>query len=164
MRLRAAKYFRKSWNLSAVALFSWVDICRTSRPEEKANNKTRFTKAINNNNNHPKGFGKLSNIVWRIFSAKWVPPYPLSWDWSPLIPVPEEWDWISVPEIWDFNNTLPIGGVYWKIRPLRQFSPRGPKDLRAEGRKLPRGAYFPIHPDLRQCIAILFSRARVYWI
>ena len=27
--------------------------------------------------------------------------------------------------------------------------------------KLPRGAFFPIHSDLRQCI--LFSRARVYW-
>ena len=34
---------------------------------------------------------------------------------------------------------------------------------RAEGCKLPRGAYFPIHPDSRQCIAILFSRAGVYW-
>ena len=50
------------------------------------------------------------------------------------------------------NNTLPRGGVYWKIRPLR-----------AEGCKLPRGAYFPIHPNSRQCIAILFSRAGVYW-
>ena len=66
------------------------------------------------------------------------------------------------------NNTLPRGGVYWKIRPLRQFAPRGLRDcpraiLGAEGCKLPRGAYFPIHPDSRQCIVILFSRAGVYW-
>ena len=30
----------------------------------------------------------------------------------------------------------------------------------AEGCKLPRGAYFPIHSDSRQCIAILFFLSR----
>ena len=44
------------------------------------------------------------------------------------------------------NNTLTRGGVYWNIRPLRQFAPRGLRDCprakpgaisRAEGCKLP---------------------------
>ena len=28
----------------------------------------------------------------------------------------------------DCNNTLPRGGVYWNIRPLRQFASRGLRD------------------------------------
>ena len=35
----------------------------------------------------------------------------------------------------------------------------------SEGRggQIAEGAYFPIYPNSRQCIAILFSRAVVYW-
>ena len=58
----------------------------------------------------------------------------------------------------DCNNILPRGGVYKKIRPLRQFAPRGPRAILRAG-----GAYFPSHPDSRQCIAILIYRAGVYW-
>ena len=56
------------------------------------------------------------------------------------------------------NNTLPRGGIFWEICPLRRFA-----ISRAERCKLPRVAYFPIHPDPRQCIAILFSKGGVYW-
>ena len=45
------------------------------------------------------------------------------------------------------NKTLSRGGVYWKF----------------PGPLWPLGANFPIHPDSRQCIAILFSKAGVHW-
>ena len=48
-------------------------------------------------------------------------------------------------------NTLSRGGRYWKICPL------------LGNLKGPRAAYFPIHPNSRQCIDILYSRAGVYW-
>ena len=48
------------------------------------------------------------------------------------------------------------GGGYWKKTPPEAIS-------RAKGWKLPRGAYFPIPPDLRQYIANISSRAGVYW-
>ena len=35
--------------------------------------------------------------------------------------------------------------------------------LEGRGAQIAEGAYFPIHPNSRQCIAILFSRAGVYW-
>ena len=40
------------------------------------------------------------------------------------------------------NNTLPRGGMYWKIRPLRQFAPQGPRDYpraKPEGNLVGRG-------------------------
>ena len=44
-------------------------------------------------------------------------------------------------------DTLPRGGMYWKIHPLRQFAHRGPRDWpRAEGCKLPRGRIFQFIP------------------
>ena len=43
------------------------------------------------------------------------------------------------------NNKLPRGGMYWKIRPLRQSW--GPRGANCRG-----GAYFPIHPDSRQWV------------
>ena len=47
---------------------------------------------------------------------------------------------------------------------IGKYAPLGPQAIsRASGCKVPMGAYFPIHPDSRQCIAILFSRAGVYW-
>ena len=66
------------------------------------------------------------------------------------------------------SNTLPRGGMYWKIRPPEAILPRGPRDCpratsRAEGCKLPQGAYIPICLDPRQCSAIIFSREGVYW-
>ena len=86
------------------------------------------------------------------------------------------------------NNTLPRGGMYWKIRPPEdqdisrsrdfaprgqsqgsrgaKFAPRGPRDwprakpggdLKGQGVQIAKGGvFFPIHPDSRQCIAILF--------
>ena len=68
--------------------------------------------------------------------------------------------------LWKKNsNTLPRDGMNWKIRLKIPLSPRHcPRAIsRASGCKLPQGAYFPIHPDSRQCNAFLFSRARVYW-
>ena len=45
--------------------------------------------------------------------------------------------------------------------PRRERFPEG--NLMGRGVQIAEGAYFPIHPDSRQCIAILFSRAGVYW-
>ena len=94
----------------------------------------------------------------------------------------DEISWYT-PWWWWENNTLPRGGMYWKIRPpedreicrSRDFAPRGPRDCprakpegNLEGRGVqnpcwgksrgPRKAYFPIHPNSRQCIDILFYR------
>ena len=60
------------------------------------------------------------------------------------------------------NNTLPRGGMFWKIRPLRQS--RGPRGANCRAREGGVFCCFPIHSDSRQCITILFSRAEVYWI
>ena len=47
--------------------------------------------------------------------------------------------------------------IYYRGRDVLENTP--PEAIsRAEGCKLPRGVYFPVHPDSRQCIAILFSR------
>ena len=47
------------------------------------------------------------------------------------------------------------------------FTPRPERlpegNLEGRGVQIGKGAFFPIHPDSRQCIAILFSRAGVYW-
>ena len=60
-------------------------------------------------------------------------------------------------------RTLPRGGMYWEIHPPRAIS-------RAEGCKIPargksrgpRGMYFPMHPDSRQCTSILSALAGKY--
>ena len=53
------------------------------------------------------------------------------------------------------GSVVPLAMSFIFFQEQQFFSGNCPKG------KLPRGAFFPCHPDLRQCI--LFSRARVYW-
>ena len=56
------------------------------------------------------------------------------------------------------NNTLPRGGMYWKIRPLKQFAPRGPRDCR--GVQIAEGSVFsnPSQLEAVYCHSFLQSR------
>ena len=56
----------------------------------------------------------------------------------------------------DCNNTLPRGGVYWKIRPLQQFAPRG-----GEAREIARGQCRGLRGILRRIFQFIPSRGSV---
>ena len=56
------------------------------------------------------------------------------------------------------NNTLPRGGMFWKISPLRQS--RGPRGANCRAREGGVFCCFPIHSDSRQCISIFFFKSR----
>ena len=64
----------------------------------------------------------------------------------------------------DCIRTLPRGGMYWEIHPPRpERFPEGCK-IPARGKSRgPRGMYFPMHPDSRQCTSILSALAGKYW-
>ena len=57
------------------------------------------------------------------------------------------------------NNTLPRG-VYWKIRLLRQFAPRGPRISRSEGCKLPRVRTSQFIPTRDSELPFFFFKSR----
>ena len=101
--------------------------------------------------------------------------------------LPARFSWVTFKIIKYCIRTLPRGGMYWEIHPrgprdfprawilhpeAREISRgRSPREIsRAEGCKIhargksrgPRGMYFPMHPDSRQCTSILSALAGKY--
>ena len=81
---------------------------------------------------------------------------------NPILKNPTSW---ALPS-WKCNNTLPRGGVYWKIRPLRQS--RGPRGANCRGGRIfqfipTRGSVLPFYFPEQECIRNYSSNSRGVW-